>query len=300
MALKIGFVGLGRMGLRMVARILKAHEVVAYDINPKAVAEAGELGAEQANSLEELVGMLSAPRVVWIMVPAGGPVESVVDSLEPTLGDGDTLIDGGNSHYKDSVSRAVRLKAKGVSYLDVGTSGGLEGAEKGANLTIGGPEEAYRAVIPLLESVARPDGYLHCGPSGAGHYVKMVHNGIEYAMLQALGEGFEMLRSAPYDLDMTAVARDWNNGCVIRSWMLELLGDALEGDPRLDALTGEVGGGETGRWMVEAAMELGVPTPSIALSLLMRFRSRQDDTFAGRVVAAVRREFGGHAVKEAE
>ncbi|MBA7466813.1 6-phosphogluconate dehydrogenase, NAD(+)-dependent, decarboxylating [subsurface metagenome] len=155
-------------------------------------------------------------------------------------------------------------------------------------------------MIPLLESVARPDGYLHCGPSGAGHYVKMVHNGIEYAMLQALGEGFEMLRSAPYDLDMTAIARDWNNGCVIRSWMLELLGDALEGDPRLDTLTGDVGGGETGRWMVETAMELGVPTPSIALSLLMRFRSRQDDTFAGRVVAAVRREFGGHAVKEAE
>jgi 6-phosphogluconate dehydrogenase len=233
------------------------------------------------------------------MVPAGAPVEDIIDSLEPTLEDGDTLIDGGNSHYKDSVRRAERLQAKGVSYLDVGTSGGLEGAEKGANLTIGGPEEAYRAVIPLLESVTRPDGYLHCGPSGAGHYVKIVHNGIEYAMLQALGEGFEMLRSAPYDLDMTAIARDWNNGCVIRSWMLELLGDALEGDPSLDTLTGEVGGGETGRWMVETAMELGVPTPSIALSLLMRFRSRQGDTFAGRVVAAVRREFGGHAVKEA-
>ena len=287
------------MGLRMVARIMKSHEVVAYDINPKAVTEAGELGAEQVNSLEELAGMLPTPRVVWIMVPAGAPVESVIDSLEPTLEDGDTLIDGGNSHFKDSVRRADRLRTKGVSLLDVGTSGGLEGAEKGANLTIGGSEEAYLAVVPLLESVARPDGYLHCGPSGAGHYVKMVHNGIEYAMLQALGEGFEMLRSAPYDLDMTAIARDWNNGCVIRSWMLELLGDALEGDPRLDTLTGDVGGGETGRWMVETAMELGVPTPSIALSLLMRFRSRQDDTFAGRVVAAVRREFGGHAVKEA-
>jgi len=288
------------MGLRMVARIMKSHEVVAYDINSKAVTEAGDLGAEEANSLEELAGMIPTPRVVWIMVPAGAPVESVIDSLEPTLENGDTLIDGGNSHYKDSVRRAERLQAKGVSLLDVGTSGGLEGAEKGANLTIGGPEEAYRAVIPLLESVARPDGYLHCGPSGAGHYVKMVHNGIEYAMLQALGEGFEMLRSAPYDLDMIAIARDWNNGCVIRSWMLELLGDALEGDPSLDTLTGEVGGGETGRWMVETAMELGVPTPSIALSLLMRFRSRQDDTFAGRIVAAVRREFGGHAVKEVE
>jgi len=287
------------MGLRMVERILDTHEVVAYDIDPEAVSKVGGLGAQTSDSLVDLAKKLAAPRVIWVMVPAGAPVESVIDGLEPALEDGDLLIDGGNSHYKDSVRRAERLRDKGVSYLDVGTSGGLEGAEKGANLTIGGPEEAYRAVIPLLESVARPDGYLYCGPSGAGHYVKMVHNGIEYAMLQALGEGFEMLQSAPYDLDMTAIARDWNNGCVIRSWMLELLGDALEGDPRLDALTGEVGGGETGRWMVEAAMELGVPTPSIALSLLMRFRSRQDDTFAGRIVAAVRREFGGHAVKEA-
>ena len=297
--MKVGFVGLGRMGLRMVERILDTHEVVAYDIDPKAVSKARGLGAQTSDSLVDLAKKLAAPRVIWVMVPAGAPVESVIDGLEPALEDGDILIDGGNSHYKDSVKRADKLQAKSVSYLDVGTSGGLEGAEKGANLTIGGPEEAYRAVIPLLESVARPDGYLYCGPSGAGHYVKMVHNGIEYAMLQALGEGFEMLQSAPYDLDMTAIARDWNNGCVIRSWMLELLGDALEGDPRLDTLTGEVGGGETGRWMVETAMELGVPTPSIALSLLMRFRSRQDDTFAGRIVAAVRREFGGHAVKEA-
>ena len=297
--LKVGFVGLGRMGLRMVARVLKAHEVVVYDINPLAVAESGELGAEKVNSLEELARALPPPRVIWIMVPAGAPVETVIDGLEPALGGGDVLIDGGNSHYKDSVRRAERLKGRGVSLLDVGTSGGLEGAEKGVNLTVGGSEEAYQAVIPILESLARPDGWLHCGPSGSGHYVKMVHNGIEYAMLQALGEGFEMLRSAPYELDMAAIARDWNNGCVIRSWMLELLGDALEGDPGLDTLTGEVGGGETGRWMVEAAMELGVPTPSIALSLLMRYRSRQEDTFAGRVVAAVRREFGGHAVKEA-
>ena len=296
--MKVGFVGLGRMGLRMVERILDTHEVVAYDIDPEAVSKVGGLGAQTSDSLVDLAKKLAAPRIIWVMVPAGAPVESVIDGLEPALEDGDILIDGGNSHYKDSVKRADKLQAKSVSYLDVGTSGGLEGAEKGANLTIGGPEEAYRAVIPLLESVARPDGYLHCGPSGAGHYVKMVHNGIEYAMLQALGEGFEMLQSAPFDLDMTAIARDWNNGCVIRSWMLELLGDALEGDPRLDTLTGEVGGGETGRWMLETAMELGVPTPSIALSLLMRFRSRQDDTFAGRVVAAVRREFGGHAVKE--
>ncbi|TRO47053.1 decarboxylating 6-phosphogluconate dehydrogenase [Candidatus Bathyarchaeota archaeon] len=295
--MKVGFVGLGRMGLRMVQRILGVHEVVAYDIDPEAVSRAGGLGAVESSSLVDLAGKLDPPRVVWVMVPAGEPVEAVIGGLEPGLSEGDAVIDGGNSHYRDSVRRAGRLAGRGVSYLDVGTSGGLEGAEHGANLSVGGEEEAVRAAMPLLECIARPGGVLHVGPSGAGHYVKMVHNGIEYAMLQALGEGFEMLRSAPYDLDMAAIARSWNNGCVIRSWMLELLGDALDGDPRLEALTGEVGGGETGRWMVEAAMELGVPTPTIALSLLMRFRSRQEDTFAGRVVAAVRREFGGHAVK---
>jgi 6-phosphogluconate dehydrogenase len=298
--LKIGYVGLGRMGLRMVRRILKDQEVVAFDINPESVAQAAEFGAEPAASLKNLASKLRPPRVVWVMVPAGKPVDLVIDGLQPHLDEGDILIDGGNSHYRDSTQRAERLLEKGVLYLDVGTSGGLEGAENGASLTIGGSEEAYESVIPLLETIARPGGYLHCGLSGAGHYVKMVHNGIEYAMLQALGEGFEMLESEPYELDLEAVARVWNTGTVIRSWMLELVSRAFGADPRLDALTGEVGGDETGRWMVEAAMEQGVPTPVIALSLLMRYRSRQEDTFAGRVVAAIRREFGGHPVKASE
>jgi 6-phosphogluconate dehydrogenase len=298
--LRIGYVGLGRMGLRMVRRILKDNDVVAFDINPESVAEAAELGAEPAASLKNLASKLRPPRVVWVMVPAGKPVDLVIDGLEPHLDEGDILIDGGNSHYRDSTQRAERLLEEGILYLDVGTSGGLEGAEKGASLTIGGAEEAYEKVIPLLESIARPGGFLHCGLSGAGHYVKMVHNGIEYAMLQALGEGFEMLESGPYELDLEAVARVWNTGTVIRSWMLGLVGRAFGADPRLDSLTGEVGGGETGRWMVEAAMEQGVPTPAIALSLLMRYRSRQEDTFAGKVVAAIRREFGGHPVKIAE
>jgi 6-phosphogluconate dehydrogenase len=298
--MRIGYVGLGRMGLRMVQRILGSHEVVAYDINPERVAEAVQLGAEPAASLKNLANKLRPPRVVWVMVPAGKPVDSVIDGLEPYLGEGDTLIDGGNSHYRDSAHRAERLLEKGVQYLDVGTSGGLEGAERGASLTIGGSGEAYELVIPLLETIARPGGYLHCGLSGAGHYVKMVHNGIEYAMLQALGEGFEMLESGPYELDLEAVAKVWNKGTVIRSWMLELVGRAFGADPRLNALTGEVGGGETGRWMVEAALEQSVPTPAIALSLLMRYRSRQEDTFAGKVVAAIRREFGGHPVKATE
>ena len=291
--------GLGRMGLRMVERILVSHEVVAYDIDPGAVSRAGGLGAMEAGSLGDLARRLDPPRVVWVMVPAGEPVESVISGLEPGLSGGDVVIDGGNSHYRDSARRAERLGGRGVMFLDVGTSGGLEGAEHGANLSVGGSEEAVGAAMPLLECIARPGGVLHVGPSGAGHYVKMVHNGIEYAMLQALGEGFEMLRSGPYGLDLAAVAGSWNNGCVIRSWMLELAARAFERDPGLESISGEVGGGETGRWMVEAALEMGVPTPTIALSLLARFRSRQDDTFSGKVVAAVRREFGGHAVKEA-
>jgi 6-phosphogluconate dehydrogenase len=284
----------------MVRRILRTHEVVAFDINPDSVAEAAEFGAEPAASLKNLASRLRPPRVIWLMVPAGKPVDSVIGDLLPHLDEGDILIDGGNSFYKDSSQRAERLLGRGVLFLDVGTSGGLEGAEKGASLTIGGSERAYERVTPLLESVARPGGFLYCGLSGAGHYVKMVHNGVEYAMLQSLGEGFEMLDSGPYEIDLGAVARVWNTGTVIRSWMLELIGRAFEADPRLDALTGEVGGGETGRWMVEAAMEHGVPTPVIALSLLMRYRSRQEDTFAGRVVAAIRREFGGHPVETAE
>ena len=294
--MRIGYVGLGRMGLRMVGRILGDHGVVAYDINPESIAEAARMGAEPAASLRNLAQLLESPRVIWIMVPAGNPVEGIIEGLEPHLGEGDVLIDGGNSFYKDSAKRAERLQSKGIHYLDVGTSGGLEGAEKGASLTIGGPEAAYEYVTPLLESMARPGGFLHCGPSGSGHYVKMVHNGIEYAMLQALGEGFEMLENGPYELDLESISGVWNTGTVIRSWMLELVGRALKDDPGLMSLRGEVGGGETGRWMVETAMELGVPTPSIALSLIMRYRSRQEDTFAGKVVAAIRREFGGHPV----
>ena len=288
------------MGLRMISRILVSHQVVAYDINPDSVSRAVELGAELASDLGELAGKLPQPRIVWIMVPAGGPVQSVIKGLEPHLEVGDILIDGGNSFYKDSLNRGERLGTRGILFLDVGTSGGLEGAEKGASLTVGGPTEALEAVRPLLESIARPGAILYCGPGGAGHYVKMVHNGIEYAMLQALGEGFEMLNSGPYDLDLGAVARVWNNGCVIRSWMLELAGRAFAEDPGLEGLRGEVGGGETGRWAVETAMEIEVPTPIIALSLLMRYRSRQEDTFTGRVVAAIRREFGGHAVRSIE
>ena len=296
----IGFIGLGRMGLRMASRISKKHHVIAYDLDPKARKKAREQGIETVDGLSELPSQLAPRRIVWMMVPAGAPVEDVIDSIVDGLEQGDIIIDGGNSHYKDSVKRAEVLAGKGIFYLDVGTSGGLEGAEKGASLTVGGPIEAYEAALPLLETIALPGAILHCGPTGAGHYVKMVHNGVEYAMLQAIGEGFEMLHSGPYQPDLAKVAEIWNNGCVIRSWMLELAARAFTADPSLDSLRGVVGGGETGRWMVETAMKEEIPTPIIALSLLTRFRSKQEDTFSGKVVAAIRREFGGHPVKLSE
>lgn len=295
--MRIGYIGLGRMGQRMIKRILQEHQVVAYDIDPETVKEATQNGAEPVTTLKDLTEKLAPPRTIWIMVPAGNPVESIINQLKTNLTPGDTLIDGGNSHYKDSKRRSESLKEQGINYIDIGTSGGLEGAEHGASLTIGGPRETYENILPLLKTVARKDAYLYCGPSGAGHYVKMVHNGLEYAMLQAIGEGFEMLESGPYDLDLAEIAKVWNNGCVIRSWMLGLAGNAFQNDPKLDSLLGEVGGGETGRWMVEAAMEQETPAPMIALSLMMRYRSRQEDTFTGKVIAAIRREFGGHPVK---
>lgn len=296
--LRIGFVGFGKMGQRMVSRILESHDVVVFDTDSKKLTIAREIGTLTASSLKELAMNLPTPRIIWIMVPAGSPVDNVIEGLETYLDDEDVLIDGGNSFYKDSIRRAERLKNDGIHFLDVGTSGGLEGAEKGASLTVGGSEAALKLARPLLERISKPGGLLHCGPCGAGHYVKMIHNGIEYAMLQALGEGFEMLYSAPYDLDLGAIAQVWNNGSVIRSWMLELVNNALSMEPKLDSLKGEVGGGETGRWTIETAMSIEVPIPVIALSLLMRYRSRQHDSFSAKVVAALRREFGGHTVKK--
>lgn len=288
------------MGLRMVSRISKKHKVVAYDIDSQARNKARELDIETVDDLSELPAQLASRRIIWMMVPAGAPVDEVINSIQDGLEQGDIIIDGGNSHYKDSTQRAETLSKRGIHYLDVGTSGGLEGAEKGASLTAGGPVEAYEAAYPLLETIALPNAILHCGASGAGHYVKMVHNGIEYAMLQAIGEGFEMLHSGSYHPDLAKVAEVWNNGCVIRSWMLELAARAFTNDPGLNSLRGEVGGGETGRWMVETAMKEEIPTPVIALSLLTRYQSRQEDSFSGKVVSAIRREFGGHPVKLSE
>jgi 6-phosphogluconate dehydrogenase len=295
----VGFIGLGRMGLKMVTRLITKHTVIAYDIDPEKVKEADRFGVIGASSIGDLAARLQKPRIIWLMVPSGDPVESILKELNSFLTIGDIVVDGGSSFYKDSVKRAETLSNKGVKFLDIGTSGGLEGALEGASFTIGGSQEAYNYIIPLLEALAKPNAYLYCGSSGSGHYVKMVHNGLEYAMLQSIGEGFEMLNSGLYDLDLESIARVWNNGCIIRSWMLELARRAFSKDYKLSGIRGEMGGGETGRWMLETAMSIEVPTPVIALSLLMRYRSRQGDSFSGKVVAAIRNEFGGHEVVHA-
>jgi 6-phosphogluconate dehydrogenase len=296
--MKLGFVGLGKMGKTMVLSLCsKGFEVIAYDISASAVEEVAKKGAKPAFSLEELAKKLESPRTVWLMVPAGKPADNVIEELLPHLSEGDTLIDGGNSYYKDSQARAEKLSKHSINFIDIGTSGGLEGAEKGLSLTIGGEEEPCMAAEPLFKALAAPNGYFHTGPVGSGHFVKMIHNGIEYALLQAYGEGFELLKSGPYKLDLPGIARVWNSGAVIRSWILELLEEIFKEDPQLERIVGEVGGGETGQWTVKTAMERKVPVPLISLALLMRYRSRQKDTFAGKVVAVLRNRFGGHEIK---
>lgn len=295
--MELGFVGLGRMGQAMTIRLTSlGHRVVAYDISPQAVAEVSSRGVEAAGSLEYLAQVLTPPRTIWVMVPAGRPLDGVIfDGLLPHLATGDLIIDGGNSNYQDSVRRARQLGEKGVEFLDVGTSGGLEGAEHGLSLMVGGTEAAFRRIEPLLKVLAVPDGYGYVGPAGAGNFVKTVHNGIEYALLQSYAEGFELLREGPFDLDLALVSRIWNHGSVVSSRLLELAQRVLERDSHLEEIAAEVGGGQTGRWAVESALESGVPFPMLATALSERYRSRRE-SFAARLVAALRQEFGGHPV----
>ncbi|MFO7274069.1 MAG: decarboxylating 6-phosphogluconate dehydrogenase [Bacillota bacterium] len=296
-----GVIGLGRMGGALVRNLLRAgHRAVVYDVNPESVQELVKAGATGTAGLAELAAALGRPRVIWMMVPAGDPVDQVIAELTPHLEPGDVLIDGGNSFYRDSIRRAEALQARGIRYLDCGTSGGIEGALHGLCLMVGGDPEAYRLAEPLFAAIAQPGGYGYVGPSGAGHFVKMVHNAIEYGMLEAIGEGFELLAEGPYQLDLAQVARLWTNGSVIRGWLMELTARALERDPRLESITGVIGGGSTGSWAIEEGWKAGVPMPAIAMSYAMRLRSRQPDTFAGKVVAALRHEFGGHAVSRPE
>ncbi len=296
--MEVGFVGLGRMGQAMASRLAsRGHRVVVYDISPKAVALVATGGIEPAENLESLAGMLTPSRIIWVMVPAGKPVDNVIfNGLMPHLVMDDLVVDGGNSNYKDSKLRAERLRKKGIEFMDVGTSGGVEGVQTGLSLMAGGTKKSFKKLEPLLKELAAPGGYALMGPNGAGHFVKMVHNGVEYALLQSYAEGFELLREGPLAIDLHLVARVWNNGGVIRSWLLKLVQRVLERDDLKD-VSDEVGGGQTGRWMVEAAMESGIPFSMVGLALSERYRSRHE-SFAAKLIAALRQEFGSHPLKQ--
>jgi 6-phosphogluconate dehydrogenase len=300
--MRLGMVGLGKMGGNMVTRLLRGdHEVVVYDLDPELTKKVGSAeGASAVGGLEEMVGALQAPRVVWVMVPAGGPTETTLQALATAMEPGDVLIDGGNSNFNDTKRRAAELAGRGIHLVDAGTSGGVWGLEVGYCLMVGGPAEAVGLCEPVFRTLAPENGYLHVGASGAGHFTKMVHNGIEYGLLQAYAEGFEILHAADFGLDLHAIASLWNHGSVVRSWLLELLerAYATEGQ-ELERIRGWVADSGEGRWTVETAIALNVPAPVITLSLLQRFRSRQDESYGAQVIAALRNQFGGHAVKEA-
>jgi 6-phosphogluconate dehydrogenase len=297
--MQIAMIGLGRMGGNMTERLLRGgHQVVTYDRSPEAVSASAKAGAVASTGLEDLVARLTPPRAVWIMVPAGQPVDDTLAGLQPLLTPGDVLIDGGNSNYHDTIRRGRSLDAHDLALIDCGTSGGIWGLEHGYCLMVGGPPDAVSRCEPAFRTLAPPDGYAHVGPTGAGHYVKMIHNGIEYGMLQAYAEGYELLHaSKQFSLDLAQIAALWNRGSVVRSWMNELAERAFAGDPSLEALRGYVEDSGEGRWTVQEGIDLAVPTPVIALALMARFRSRQDESFGAKVIAALRREFGGHAVK---
>ncbi len=299
--MRLGMIGLGRMGGNMTRRLLGAkHEVVAFDRSADAVQELVGLGAIGAASLADVCAKLSAPRVVWIMVPAGKPVDDTIAALVPQLAKGDIIIDGGNSNFHDSMRRGAELEAKGIDFIDSGTSGGVWGLENGYCLMVGGDDKAVSVCEPIFRALAPTDGYAHVGPTGSGHYVKMVHNGIEYGLLQAYAEGFEILHaSKSFDIDLHQVAAVWNHGSVVRSWINELAESAFSRDPSLADLRGYVDDSGEGRWTVQEAIDLNVPAPVITLSLLTRLRSRQADSFGAKVIAALRNEFGGHAVHSA-
>jgi 6-phosphogluconate dehydrogenase len=300
--MQTGMIGLGRMGMNMARRLMAGgHRVAVYNRTPGKTDALAREGAVAGYSLEELVEKLSRPRFVWIMLPAGQPVDDHMDQLRGLLSRGDVVIDGGNTYYKDDLRRERFLSEKGISLVDVGVSGGVWGLENGYCLTVGGPLEPCRQLEPVFETLAPPDGYLYCGGTGAGHFVKMVHNGIEYGMLQAYGEGFELLEASPYagSLRLAEVAQVWNNGSVIRSWLLELAQGLFSRDGRLGDIEGIIDDSGEGRWAVQQAIETGVAAPVMTLSLIRRLRSRNQAPFSDRVVAALRREFGGHPVHPA-
>ncbi|GCD83822.1 6-phosphogluconate dehydrogenase [Parageobacillus thermoglucosidasius] len=298
--MKVGLIGLGKMGLNLGKNLIDhQYEVVAFDVNANAVEEIKKYGAKGASSLKELVLSLENPKVLWIMVPHT-VVDSVLGEITPLLSKGDIVIDGGNSHYKESIRRYHELKEMGIHFMDVGTSGGMEGARNGACYMVGGDPEAWNIVEPLFRDTAVENGYLYTGKAGSGHFLKMVHNGIEYGMMAAIGEGFEILEKSEFDYDFEKVARVWNHGSVIRSWLMELTERAFSKDAKLESIKGIMHSSGEGKWTVETALDLQTAAPVIAMALLMRYRSLESDTFTGKVVAALRNEFGGHTVEKNE
>jgi len=297
--MRIGFIGLGRMGANMVRRLLlDGHEVVAYNRTPEKTTEIAGEGAIASFSIAELVAALAKPRAVWVMVPAGDATEAQIAELLEHLEPGDTIIDGGNTNFHDDVRRHKALAERGIGYIDAGTSGGIWGLKLGYCLMVGGDAAAVDPLVPIFTSLAPADGYRHVGGPGAGHYVKMVHNGIEYGLMQAYAEGFEIMHASDYELDLAAISELWMQGSVVRSWLLELAGRAFRANGQdLANLKGFVADSGEGRWTVQEAIDHDVPAPVITLSLLTRFRSRQDDSYGAKVLAALRNEFGGHAVK---
>ena len=296
--MKVGLIGLGKMGLNLGQNLIdNKHEVVAFDVNRSSVEEMKKHGAQGTSDLKELVESLEKPRIVWIMVPHA-VVDSVIDEMTPLLSAGDIVIEAGNSHYKESIRRYNQLKEVGIHFMDAGTSGGMEGARNGACYMIGGDPEAWSIVESLFKDTAVENGYIYAGKAGSGHFLKMIHNGIEYGMMAAIGEGFEVLEKSEFDFDYEKVARVWNNGSVIRSWLMELTERAFSKDANLDEIKGIMHSSGEGKWTVETALDLQAATPVIAMSLLMRYRSLDNDTFTGKVVAALRNEFGGHGVEK--
>ena len=298
--MRMAMVGLGRMGGNMTRRLLRdGHEVVAWDRSADAVSELAGQGAEGAKDLVDLARRLEAPRLIWLMVPSGAPVDQTIEQLLPGLARGDIVVDGGNSNFQDTVRRGAALQARGIELVDAGTSGGIWGLELGYCLMVGGSKAAVGRAEPVFRTLAQEGGYAHVGPTGAGHYVKMVHNGIEYGLLQAYAEGYEILhQSKDFDLDLHQIAALWNHGSVVRSWLNELAERAFAEGADLPGIRGYVEDSGEGRWTVQEAIDLSVPAPAITLSLLMRFASRQDESFSAKVIAALRHQFGGHAVKQ--
>jgi 6-phosphogluconate dehydrogenase len=296
--MELGMVGLGRMGANMTERLLQGgHRVITYDRSPEAIQRCVDRGALGAHSLADFVKQLTPPRVIWLMVPSGDPVDTTIEQLLPNLFNDDVIIDGGNSYYKDSIRRAEKLKQQNIRFVDVGTSGGIWGLQEGYCMMIGGDKATVDNLRPIFKTLAPENGFAHVGPSGAGHFVKMVHNGIEYGMLQAYAEGFEMLKASQFDFDLAKISHLWNQGSVVRSWLLKLAENAFQKDPQLSTIKGYVEDSGEGRWAVLEAVEREIPAAVLTLSLFARFGSRQEDSFSAKVIAALRNEFGGHPVK---